>query len=59
LYTLLPGFEARAKTKISIHWSSKSKKYWQQEGNYVLPWANEDNLPNKEVKDWPSYCPDT
>jgi arylsulfatase A-like enzyme len=59
LYTLLPGFEARAKTKISIHWSSKSKKYWQQEGNYVLPWANEDNLPNKDVKDWPSYCPDT
>jgi len=59
LYTLLPGFEARAKTKISIHWSSKSKKYWQQEGNHVLPWANEDNLPNKDVKDWPSYCPDS
>ena len=58
LYTLLPGFEARAKTKISIHWSSKSKKYWQQEGNHVLPWANTENLPNGD-RDHPSYCPDT
>lgn len=58
LYTLLPGFEARAKTKISIHWSSRSQRYWQSEGNHVLPWANVETLANKDSKDYPAYCPD-
>jgi len=57
LYTLLPGYMDRAKTKISIHWSNKSKRYWQAADNNVLPWANTDTLVNEGVKDYPVYCP--
>jgi hypothetical protein len=53
LYTLLPGYMERAKTKISIHWSLRAKVYWQEEGNNILPWANPNALLNDG--DYPSY----
>ena len=39
LYQLLPGYEARATTKISIHWSQHAEVVWETYGNNILPWA--------------------
>jgi len=56
LYQLLPGYEARSKTKISIHWAKSANKYWQANGG-ILPWADTDNLVNGAEYDYPVYCP--
>lgn len=53
LYALLPGYLDRAKTKISIHWSNRAKRHWQEHDNNMLPWVNEDTMANDG--DYPSY----
>lgn len=55
LYALLPHYELRARTKVSISFNSKAKRVWQEAGNYILPWAT-TNLKNDAGKSYPSYC---
>lgn len=57
LYGLLPIYEAKAKTKISIHWSVHANKVWEEAGNHILPWANEGSLLNSADYSHPVYCP--
>lgn len=56
LYQLLPGYEARATTKISIHWSKHAEVVWESYGNNILPWADTEKLVNGEVYEHPVYC---
>ena len=42
LYTLLPGYMEKAKTKKSIEFSDMAEVVWSAAGNHILPWANLD-----------------
>jgi hypothetical protein len=56
LYQLLPGYEARATTKISIHWSQHAEVVWETYGNNILPWADTEKLVNGDEYEHPVYC---
>lgn len=46
LYTLLPGYMEKAKTKKSIEFSDKAEVVWSEAGNHIVPWANlEESVP--------------
>lgn len=46
LYTLLPGYMEKAKTKKSIEFSDMAEVVWSAAGNHILPWANlEESVP--------------
>ena len=56
LYDLLPDYIENAKTKMSISFSERSKKVWEENGNQVIPWANVDNLENGDTYTYPTLC---
>lgn len=56
LYDLLPDYIENAKTKMSISFSERSKKLWEENGNQVIPWANVDNLENGDTYTYPTLC---
>jgi arylsulfatase A-like enzyme len=56
LYDLLPDYLENAKTKMSISFSERSKKVWEENDNEVIPWANVDDLENGDTYTYPTLC---
>ena len=56
LYDLLPDYLENAKTKMSISFSERSKKVWEENDNEVIPWANVDDLANGDTYTYPTLC---
>jgi len=53
---LLPDFIANAKKKISITFSEKAEIVWAENNNRIIPWANETELVNSGLYDYPILC---
>lgn len=56
LYNLLPDFIANAKKKISITFSEKAEIVWAENNHRIIPWANETELLNSGLYDYPILC---
>jgi arylsulfatase A-like enzyme len=56
LYNLLPDFIANAKKKISITFSEKAEIVWAENNHRIIPWANETELVNSGLYDYPILC---